>query len=236
MLYMLLYKDMMKFLLFFTFLVVLQACQKNPSIPEADPMFQEKKRPPYNNAMMSKVQNHEHDADYQEVNPNFANDYQDVQREFRNKSSEDVMLMQQPKSNQNYDPLTIQKIRDDANKMQNTNPYNQGQEQEYIDHTDHTTTPNQSTQFSNSAQQNTPTDEGLYEIQAGSYQSESGARAVVQKLENAQIKNVRIEKINGMNVIRVTGEKPFSDRAEASKFLQKIIEKSQHYDIMVVKK
>ena len=220
---------------FFAFLTVLQACQKNPSIPETDPIFQEKKRPPYNDAMMSKVQNHEHDADYQEVNPNFANDYQDVQREFRNKSSEDVMLMQQPKSNQNYDPLTIQKIRDDANKMQNTNPYNQGQEQE-IDNTDYTLTPSQSTQFSNSAQQSSSASEGLYEIQAGSYQSEVGARAIVQKLENAQVKNVRIEKINGMNVIRITGDKPFNDRAEASKFLQKIIEKSQHYDIMVVKK
>ncbi len=226
---------MTKFLLFFAFLTVLQACQKNPSIPETDPIFQEKKRPPYNDAMMSKVQNHEHDADYQEVNPNFANDYQDVQREFRNKSSEDVMLMQQPKSNQNYDPLTIQKIRDDANKMQNTNPYNQGQEQE-IDNTDYTLTPSQSTQFSNSAQQSSSASEGLYEIQAGSYQSEVGARAIVQKLENAQVKNVRIEKINGMNVIRITGDKPFNDRAEASKFLQKIIEKSQHYDIMVVKK
>ena len=190
---------MTKFLLFFAFLTVLQACQKNPSIPETDPIFQEKKRPPYNDAMMSKVQNHEHDADYQEVNPNFANDYQDVQREFRNKSSEDVMLMQQPKSNQNYDPLTIQKIRDDANKMQNTNPYNQGQEQE-IDNTDYTLTPSQSTQFSNSAQQSSSASEGLYEIQAGSYQSEVGARAIVQKLENAQVKNVRIEKIRKLKL------------------------------------
>ena len=228
------YTNMTKFLLFFTFLVVLQACQKNPSIPETDPIFQEKKRPPYNDAMMSKVQNHEHDADYQEVNPNFANDYQDVQRDFRSKSHDDMTLIQ-PKTNQNYDPLTIQKIRDDANKMQNANPYNQGQEQE-IDNTDYTLTPAQSTQFSNSAQQTSSASEGLYEIQAGSYQSEVGARAIVQKLENAQVKNVRIEKINGMNVIRITGDKPFNDRAEASKFLQKIIEKSQHYDIMVVKR
>jgi hypothetical protein len=228
--------DMTKFLLFFTFLVVLQACQKNPSIPESDPIFQEKKRPPYNDAMISKVQTREHDADYQEVNPNFANDYQDVQRDFRSKSSDDT-LIQQPKSNQNYDPLTIQKIRDDANKIQNANPYSQSQKQDYEhDNTDYTLTPNQSTQLSNSAQENSPGSEGIYEIQAGSYQSDVGARAIVQKLENAQVKNVRIEKINGINVIRITGEKPFNDRAEASKYLQKIIEKSQHYDIMVVKK
>ena len=39
-----------------------------------------------------------------------------------------------------------------------------------------------------------------------------------------------------MNVIKITGDKPFRNRTEASQFLQKVIEKSQHYDIMVVKK
>lgn len=62
------------------------SCKKDPELPEIDPIFQEKKRPPYNEVVLSKIKSRENDPDYQEVNPNFANEYQDAQREYERKS------------------------------------------------------------------------------------------------------------------------------------------------------
>ena len=58
------------------------SCKKDPEIPEIDPIFQEKKRPPYNEVVLSKIKSRENDPEYQELNPNFANEYQDSQREY----------------------------------------------------------------------------------------------------------------------------------------------------------
>lgn len=223
-------------------LVLLQACEKNPSIPEADPMFQEKKRPPYNDLLLNKTGSK---ADYRVVDPNFANDYQDTQREFmQNKNDGSFGAHTQT---ENTKPLTIQRIRDDSAQMNNT--MNNGefmaeyQEPEQIkpaapkQNTAQTTRVYQSEPIQPQVTQSHNTATGdVFEIQAGSYNSKTGAMNVVQKLESHGINNVRIDDGGSRYTVRVTGEKPFTTREEASHYMQQIIEKTQHYDIMVVKK
>lgn len=79
--------------------------------------------------------------------------------------------------------------------------------------------------------------EGVYEIQAGSYKNSQSAQSIAQKLSQGNVGNVRIDtREDGTNVIRITKNTPLQTREEASQFLQEIISKTQHYDIMVVKK
>ncbi len=214
------------------------SCKKDPELPEIDPIFQEKKRPPYNEVVLSKIKSRENDPDYQEVNPNFANEYQDAQREYERKSLNQSVVNQvntstQPSANdiiqtqtpqKQYEPLTVQKIRDDSSALTNPAPVQ--------------TLPAQPKQIEitpsqvQSAGQSTGE---VFEIQAGSFKSEEGAKQVVQKMQKAGF-NVRIDKINDTNSVRITGSQPFTTRSEASKFLQEVIDKTQHYDIMVVRK
>ena len=211
------------------------SCKKDPELPEVDPIFQEKKRPPYNEVVLSKIKSRENDPDYQEVNPNFANEYQDAQREYERKSLNQSAVNQVNTSTQpstsdiiqtqaspkQYEPLTVQKIRDDSSVLTNPAPTVQQPKQIEI-------TPSQVQPMGQ------PTGE-VFEIQAGSFKSEEGAKQVVQKMQKAGF-NVRIDKINEANSVRITGAQPFTTRAEASKFLQEIIDKTQHYDIMIVRK
>ena len=44
------------------------SCKKDPELPEIDPIFQEKKRPPYNVVVLSKIKSRENDHDYQAEN------------------------------------------------------------------------------------------------------------------------------------------------------------------------
>ena len=211
------------------------SCKKDPELPEIDPIFQEKKRPPYNEVVLSKIKSRENDPDYQEVNPNFANEYQDAQREYERKglnqsavnqvntstqpSTSDIIQTQS--SPKQYEPLTVQKIRDDSSALTNPSPTVQPPKQIEI-------TPSQVQPTGNSTGE-------VFEIQAGSFKSEEGAKQVVQKMQKAGF-NVRIDKINEANSVRITGSQPFTTRSEASKFLQQVIDKTQHYDIMIVRK
>lgn len=228
---------MLHFVLSCFLLFLFTSCKKDPAIPEVDPVFQEKKRPPYNEVVMSKVQMREHDAEYQEVNPNFANDYQDAQREFQNKNPRDIVAMQ---NNRDETPLTIQKIRDDTQQIPNFNEEDEENlnKEDYLEEdviptsNPEPVTPQQKTQ----SYTTTTIPTGEYELQAGAYKNELGAKATIQKLEKAGVKNIRLDNINGNYVIRITDISPLNTRADASKFLQKVIDQSQHYDIMVVKK
>ena len=211
------------------------SCKKDPELPEIDPIFQEKKRPPYNEVVLSKIKSRENDPDYQEVNPNFANEYQDAQREYERKglnqsavnqvntstqpSTSDIIQTQA--SSKQYEPLTVQKIRDDSSALTNPAPTVQQPKQIEI-------TPSQVQPTGQSTGE-------VFEIQAGSFKSEEGAKQVVQKMQKAGF-NVRIDKINEANSVRITGSQPFTTRSEASKFLQEVIDKTQHYDIMIVRK
>jgi cell division protein FtsN len=191
------------------------SCKKNPEIPEVEPMFQTKKRPPYNEVVLSKIKNRENDPDYQEVNPNFANEYQDAQREFEKAQSTQDIIKTQSKSRE-YEPLTIQKIRQDTAQTP-TQPIIEVQ-------------PSQTQSTTQSVQSNE-----IFEIQAGVFRNESSAQQVLKKFTDAKI-NARIEKINDANTVRITGEKPFTSKSEASKYMQEVMEKTQHYDIMIVRK
>ncbi len=204
------------------------SCKRDPELLDIDPIFQEKKRPPYNEVVLAKIKSRENDPDYQEVNPNFANEYQDAQREYERKSlnnneinkvnatsepSTSDIIKAQPPVKQS-EPLTIQQIRDDSSVM---------------------TTPQPQLQPINIPPSNVQSTSEIFEIQAGSFKSEDGAKQVFQKMQNAGF-NVRIDKMNDTNSVRITGEKPFTTRADASKFLQEVIDKTQHYDIMIVRK
>ncbi len=206
------------------------SCKKDPELPEIDPIFQEKKRPPYNEVVLSKIKSRENDPEYQELNPNFANEYQDSQREYERRSLNQAALNKVNTSEQQstsdiiqtqvaprqYEPLTVQKIRDDSSAI--TTP-------------ESTPAPKPIETIPSQVQS---TGE-VFEIQAGSFKSEEGANQVVQKMQKAGF-NTRIDKINDTNSVRVTGSQPFTTRTEASKFLQEVIEKTQHYDIMIVRK
>ena len=217
---------MSHFLLSFALVFLFVSCKKNPAVPEVDPIFQEKKRPPYNEVVMSKVQMREHDEEYQEVNPNFANDYQDAQREFQNKAPKDIVAMQ---NNQEETPLTIQKIRDDTGQTPSF-------EEDFTVSEPQPTIPQPKTQSTSVVDTSSSIPTGEYELQAGAYKNEVGAKATIQKLEKSGIANIRLDNINGNYVIRITDTIPLNTRADASKFLQKVIDQSRHYDIMVVKK
>jgi len=204
------------------------SCKKDPEIPEIDPIFQEKKRPPYNEVVMAKIKSRENDGDYQEVNPNFANEYQDAQREFeksqnQNPSTQDIIKTQSEQKE--YKPLTVQKIRDDSaslGDMQKSQLSNTSQ-----DVVQPSAQP--------SVQQLQVQNAEIFEIQAGSFKSEEGASIVAQKFKDAGI-NARIDKVGDINFVRIVGSKPFTTRSEASKYLQEVIDKTQHYDIMVIRK
>ncbi len=230
-------------------LLAFSSCQKNPPVPDVQPIFRDKKRPPYNHVIMSKIKRREHNDDYQEVNPNFANEYQDAQREFSQTKPEEIMIIQQES---NDDALTIQKIRDDAIALQDISlkeqVINEAQkidedeiptQEEEIDEIE---IPTQDEEVDEIPSQEEEVDSnlikpigGVYEIQAGSYTNKLGAQNVIQKLEKHSIKNIRLETIQDMYLIRISGDKPLNTREEASKLLQSIIDKTQHYDIMVVK-
>ena len=206
------------------------SCKKDPEIPEIDPIFQEKKRPPYNEVVLSKIKSRENDPEYQELNPNFANEYQDSQREYERRrlnqsalnkvnTSEQLStsdIIQTQAAQKQYEPLTVQKIRDDSSAITTPEPTPQPKQIEIA--------PSQVQSASE-----------VFEIQAGSFKNEEGANQVVQKMQKAGF-NVRIDKINDASSVRITGAQPFTTRSEASKFLQEVIDKTQHYDIMIVRK
>lgn len=217
--------------------MVFSSCQKNPPVPDVYPIFRDKKRPPYNHVIMSKIKRREHNDDYQEVNPNFSNEYQDAQREFSQTKPEEIMIIQQEGNN---DALTIQKIRDDALALQDISlkeqVINEAQKVDEIptldEEVDEDEIPTQEEEVDSKIIKPIG---GVYEIQAGSYTNKLGAQNVIQKLEKHSIKNIRLETIQDMYLIRISGDKPLNTREEASKLLQSIIDKTQHYDIMVVK-
>lgn len=245
------------------------ACQKDPEVPEVDPVFAEKKRPPYNHVVLEKVKMREHDEGYQEVNPNFANDYQDAQREFAKQEPKDIVSMQN-QTQPEVEALTVQKIRDDAKVLEklpdpapmevSTNDTFQSPVQDvssiepkipqkpisdgFDKIPQSASTPDappvaKSLAAIKGIEKDSPVQndtESLFEIQAGSYKNPEGANKIVQKLKNAGVQNIRIDEASGIHTIRITSDKPLRTRAEASQFLQEIIEKTQHYDIMVVKK
>lgn len=221
----------------------LASCQKNPEIPEPDSLFQrEKKRPEYNENMISK--SNEYDSEYQE--PSFLNDPQSTPY---NSSNE----------NYNTNPYTVQQIRSNAEDQsfsQYQQPY-QEKKNHYDEKPAEQTQPSveqiqpsipqpKSQEFSTPQSYSPPshstpttttsTETGEYELQAGAYRNEAGAKSTIEKLESAGVKNVRLDDLNGNYVIRITDDIPLNTRAEASQFLQKVIDQSHHYDIMVIKR
>ncbi len=212
-------------------LALLQACQPNPELSPAEIALQTKKRPIHNQEALSKAKTE--DSDFQEVNTGFVSDYSD-----QNKQTNEELFV--PKNTYQDRTNPVQKLRDEAARynyklvpmqsytqqpsMQPTIPADrQAQESDIV------TNEQQSVPVQNSSDE-------TFEIQAGSYQSEAGAMKVVQKFEASGIRNIRVDRFENRHTIRINNNgKPFTTRDEASKALQDIIEKTQHYDIMVVK-
>ena len=199
-------------------LMLLQACNQGSLKPETDPIFSEKKRPARNQVLLNKAQSNE--SDYQEVNSTFVNDYQKTKRI----QSEELFVPK--KSQETLSP--IQKIREEANKS-DLYPI------QPIVPSDREYKPMEAGIVTTQSQP-AATYGDTFEIQAGSYQSEAGAMKIVQKFESSGVRNIRIDKVENKNTIRINNNgQPFKTRDEASKVMQDIIEKTQHYDIMVVK-
>lgn len=75
----------------------------------------------------------------------------------------------------------------------------------------------------------------LFEIQAGVFKNYETANSVMQKFQNLNFAIPRIESYGDMNKVKITSIEAIETEDQAYEFLQKLIDKTQHYDIMIVK-